>query len=131
MSDKGKDPMEVWHTFLGEMEKGFNSFANQAMGSQEFSRTMGQMTSASATASKAFSDAMEKYLTGMNLPSRSQMISFGERLQVIEGQLHEIKALLNRVHADVVAEQRGDAPKPPRTRQPPSATGGATGGGQS
>lgn len=130
MSEKGKDPMEVWHTFLGEMEKGFNSFANQAMGSQEFSRSMGQMTSAGATASKAFSDAMEKYLTGMNMPSRSQMISFGERLQVIEGQLHEIKALLNRVHADVVAEQRGDAPKPPRTRQPPSAAGGTMGGGQ-
>ncbi len=123
MSDKGKDPMEVWHTFLGEMEKGVNSFANQAMGSQEFSRTMGQMTGASAGASKAFGDAMEKYLTGMNLPSRAQMMSMGERLQTIESQLHEIKALLNRVHADAAAEQAGGAPKPPRTRLPPSAAG--------
>ena len=127
MSDKAKDPMEVWHTFLGEMEKGFNSFANQTMGSPEFSRVMGQMTGASAGASKAFGDAMEKYLTGMNLPSRAQMMSMGERLQTIESQLHEIKALLNRVHADVVAEQGGGAPKPPRTRQPPSMAGG---GGQ-
>ncbi len=127
MSEKGKDPMEVWHTFLGEMEKGFNSFANQAMGSQEFSRAMGQMTGASATANKAFGDAMEKYLTGMNMPSRAQMLTFGERLQIIESQLHEIKALLNRVHADVVAEQGGGTPKPPRTRLPPSAAGG---GGQ-
>ena len=31
MADKGNDPAVIWQTMLGEMEKGFNSFANQAM----------------------------------------------------------------------------------------------------
>ena len=124
MADKPADPMQVWHTFLGEMEKNFNSFANQTMTSPEFSRTMGQMTGAGATVSKTFSDGMEKYLSGMNLPSRSQMASLGERLQNIESQLVEIKALLNRAHADVADDLRGQTPRPPRTKLPPSATGG-------
>ena len=33
----------------------------------------------------------------MNLPSRAQMVGMAERLQSIEGQLNEIKALLHQV----------------------------------
>ena len=43
MADKGNDPAEVWRTMIGEMEKGFNSFANQAMTSPEFSKVMNQV----------------------------------------------------------------------------------------
>ena len=42
MADKGNDPAVVWQTMIGEMEKGFNSFANQAMASPEFSKVMNQ-----------------------------------------------------------------------------------------
>ena len=38
MADKGNDPAAMWRTMIGEMEKGFNSFANQAMASPEFSK---------------------------------------------------------------------------------------------
>ena len=31
MADKANDPVAIWQTMIGEMEKGFNSFANQAM----------------------------------------------------------------------------------------------------
>ena len=40
MADKGNDPAVIWQTMLGEMEKGFNSFANQAMTSPEFSKAI-------------------------------------------------------------------------------------------
>ncbi len=43
MADKGNDPAVIWQTMLGEMEKGFNSFANQAMASPEFSKVMNQV----------------------------------------------------------------------------------------
>ena len=43
MADKGNDPAVIWQTMLGEMEKGFNSFANQAMASPEFSKAMNQV----------------------------------------------------------------------------------------
>jgi hypothetical protein len=48
-----------------------------------------------------------------------------ERLQSIEGQLNEIKALLHQVHNNSGATEAGypAAPKPPRTKRPPSAAG--------
>src|SRR5438874_4582769 len=100
MADKGNDPAVIWQTMLGEMEKGFNSFANQAMTSPEFSRVMNQVGGVSAGMQKQLADLMEKYLTSMNLPSRAQMTNLGERLQAIEGQLNEITSLLRQAHRD-------------------------------
>ncbi|MCR6734942.1 MAG: hypothetical protein NVV83_13090 [Afipia sp.] len=123
MSDKANDPVQVWHTMLAEMEKGFNAMATQVMGTEQFSRVTHQLTGASVGAQKTIGDLMERYLVSMNLPSRAQMMDMGERLNAIEGQLNEIKALLNRVHGD--GSLGGlSAPMPPRTRQPPAATGG-------
>jgi hypothetical protein len=58
----------------------------------------------------------------MNLPSRAQMVGMAERLQGIEDQLNEIKALLQQSNA---AARGGypSPPKPPRTKRPPSAGG--------
>src|SRR4051795_12195519 len=124
MADNSNDPVALWRNMVGEMEKGFNSFANQAMASPEFSRVVNQVGGASAGAQKQLGDMMEKYLTGMNLPSRTQLANFGERLQVIESQLNEITALLRQQHSNTgVAPGAGAAPKPPRTRRPPPAKG--------
>ena len=98
MADKGNDPAAIWQTMLGEMEKGFNSFANQAMTSPEFSKVMNQVGGVTAGAQKQLGELMEKYLLAMNLPSRAQMVGMAERLQSIEGQLNEIKAMLHQVH---------------------------------
>ena len=125
MADKGNDPAVIWQTMLGEMEKGFNSFANQAMTSPEFSKVMNQVGGVSAGAQKQLGELMEKYLLAMNLPSRAQMVGMAERLQSIEGQLNEIKAMLHQVHSNSGAAAAGYAPpKPPRTKRPPSAAGG-------
>src|SRR5260221_17856 len=94
MADKSNDPAVIWQTMIGEMEKGFNTFANQAMTSPEFSRVMNQAGGVSAGVQKQLAELMEKYLTGMNLPSRAQMVGLGERLQTIESQLNEITSLL-------------------------------------
>lgn len=125
MADKSNDPVAMWQNMMGEMEKGFNSFANQAMTSPEFSKVMNQVGSVGAGAQKQLGELMEKYLVSMNLPSRAQMVSMGERLQSIEGQLNEIRALLHQVHNNSGAPAGGyaAAPKPPRTKRPPSAGG--------
>ena len=43
MADKSNDPVAMWQNMIGEMEKGFNSFANQAMASPEFSKVVNQV----------------------------------------------------------------------------------------
>src|SRR3954463_16238906 len=123
MADKSNDPVAMWQSMIGEMEKGFNTFAGQAMASPEFSKVMNQIGSVGAGAQKQLGELMEKYLTSMNLPSRAMMIGLGERLQSIEGQLNEIKALLHQVHDSSGAATPPPAPKPPRTRRPPQASG--------
>ena len=125
MADKSNDPVAIWQNMIGEMEKGFNAFANKVMESPEFSRVVNQVGGVSAGAQKQLGDMMEKYLVSMNLPSRAQMVSMAERLQSIEGQLNEIKALLHQVHSNSGAPEGGypAAPKPPRTRRPPRAGG--------
>src|SRR5947207_3380927 len=99
MADNSNDPIAMWHNLLGEMEKGFNAFANQAMAAPEFSKVVNQVGGVSAGAQKQLGELMEKYLTSMNLPSRAQLTNFGERLQAIEGQLNEITALLRQLNA--------------------------------
>src|SRR6202163_3109360 len=124
MADKGNDPVAIWQNMIGEMEKGFNAFANKAMESPQFSKAMNQAGGVTAGAQKQLGDFMEKCLLTMTLPSRAQMVSMAERLQSIEGQVNEIKALLHQVHGNASAPVGGyAAPKPPRTRRPPSAKG--------
>ena len=122
MADKSNDPVAMWQNMMGEMEKGFNSFANQAMTSPEFSKVMNQVGSVGAGAQKQLGEMMEKYLVSMNLPSRAQMVGMAERIQGIEGQLNEIKAMLHQIHHNSLAPEGGygGASRPPRTRRPPS-----------
>jgi SMC interacting uncharacterized protein involved in chromosome segregation len=125
MADKSNDPVAMWQNMIGEMEKGFNSLANQTMSSPEFSKVMNQVGGVAAGAQKQLGEMMEKYLVSMNLPSRAQMVGMAERLQSIEGQLNEIKALLTQMGkaSGVSAGGSLGTPMPPRTKRPPSAGG--------
>ena len=125
MASKSNDPVALWQTMIGEMEKGFNAFANQAMSSPEFSKAMNQAGGVSAGAQKQFSELMEKYLLSMNMPSRAQMIGMAERLQSIEGQLNEIKAMLHQMNAASGGSSGyAGTPRPPRTKRPPAPPSG-------
>jgi hypothetical protein len=120
------DPFALWQKMIGEMEKGFNAFANQAMVSPQFSKAVNQAGGASAGAQKQFGNMMEKYLLAMNLPSQAQMVGMAERLQAIETQLSEIKALLQQMNAAAGSgpvASPPSPPKPPRTKRPPQLAG--------
>jgi hypothetical protein len=116
MVEKGSDPIALWQKMIGEMEKGFGAFANQAL-SQQLSRRADQAGGMPA-AQKQLGDFMEKYLVSVNLPSRAQMVGIAERLQNIEEQLIEIKATLQQMNT--VAPQAAAAPRA-RTRPRPAA----------
>jgi len=120
MADSSNDPFVLWRRMIGEMEKGFNTFANQAMTSPQFSKAMNQAGGATAGAQKQLGNLMERYLVAMNMPSRAQMVDMAERLQSIEGQLNEIKALLQQMSAvsDMTRDSTAAAPRPPRTKRP-------------
>src|SRR5258708_18624803 len=89
MADKSNDPVAMWQNMIGEMEKGFNSFANQAMASPEFSKVVNQVGGATAGAQKQLRDLIEKYLVSLNLSSRAPMGSMAQRPQSISRQFNE------------------------------------------
>src|SRR5579871_5013377 len=125
MADKSNDPVALWQNMIGEMEKGFNAFANQAMASPQFSKALNQVGGATAGAQKQLGELMEKYLLSMNMPSRAQVVGMAERLQVIEGQLNEIKAILHQMQGNAAGSGGvfAPAPRPPRTKRPPAPGG--------
>ena len=121
MAEKGKDPLEAWHSMLGEVEKSFNAVANKAMESEDFSRIVHTATGASAMAKKSMGDVMERYLATMNLPSRGELTNIGERLQAIEARLNELTLLLYRIHGGpggIAPNPAASVPRPPRTKKP-------------
>ena len=121
MADDSKDPFALWRKMMGEMEKGFNAFANQAMSSPQFSKTMNQASGATVGAQKQLGNLMERYLLAMNMPSRAQMVDMADRLQSIEGHLNDIKTLLQQMNAvnGMTRDSAAVASKPPRTKRPP------------
>ena len=123
MTDKITDPVALWQKMVGEMEKGFNSVATKAMETPEFSQAVNRAGGVAAGAQKQFGDLIEKYLLSMNLPSREQITGIAERLQSVECQLGEIKAMLSQMSANSGAQQVGAAPRPPRTKRPPPEGG--------
>jgi hypothetical protein len=119
------DPLAAWQKMIGDMEKAFNALANQAMSSPEFSRSMNQASGLAAGSQKQLGEVIEKYLLAMNLPSRAQMVAVAERLQTIEGQLGDIKALLQQLkRSDAPREADSRVLRPPRTKRPPQPPSG-------
>lgn len=121
------DPVAMWQKMVGEMEKGFNTFANQAMSSPEFSQAMNRAGGVAAGAQKQLGELMEKYLVSMNLPSREQVTGLAERLQAMESQIGEIKSMLSQMAASSGVPHGADtAVRPPRTKRPPPEGGEQT-----
>ncbi|WP_298111863.1 hypothetical protein [Bradyrhizobium sp.] len=123
MTEKANDPIALWQKTISEIEKGLNAFANQAMGSPEFSKMMNQAGGITAGAQNQFRELMERYLLMANLPSRAQLIGIAERLQTIETQLNDMRALLQQVTNSTSAQRSPtNSPRPPRTKRPPQPT---------
>lgn len=121
------DPFAAWREWLGASERQWNTFLNDAMATEEFSRSMGQFMDVYLNMQKSVSEGMSRYFAALNVPSRSDVLGLGERLSAIERQLAAISLRLDAMVASEVSastratEQAPEAPaaRPPRTKKPP------------
>jgi len=110
------DPLGIWRDMLGQWERGMNSVANQAMGSDEFSRAVHQITTVGLRMQQTVGEVLGKSLQTLNLPTRSDILAINERIGRIEESLARLEAA-SAPREPVISA----APKPARTRQPPAA----------
>jgi len=109
MVDKADDAIALWQQMVGEMQKGFRAFGDQLS-----RKSSDQVPAGSDSTQKRLADLMESYFAGMNLPSRAQLNGLSDRLEAIESELTDIKALLHEALMNSRPVQ--DAPRPPRPR---------------
>ena len=114
------DLMEFWRQWLTESERQFNAFFNTAMNTDAFGRTAGSYMEVYAGFQRLLAEGMQRYLSFINMPSRTDVIGLGETLRVIDARLARIEETLQIAAAAVDADVRGPAPisEPPRTRRP-------------
>jgi hypothetical protein len=113
--------MQLWREWLTQSERQFNAFFNEAMNTEAFARTAGGYMEMYAGFQRMLAEGMQRYLSFINVPSRSDVVGLGETLRAIEGRLAHIEETLQIAAAAVDAGERGPAPasEPARTRRPP------------
>src|SRR5947209_9500304 len=113
------DPAAAFRELVSQWEKGLNEVASRTMNSEEFTRAMNKATATTTTMQQQLGELIGRYLSSLNLPTRTEMVSIGERLQAIETSLHRLTTQLEKLAG--VTATGASAGGPPRTKRPPSA----------
>jgi hypothetical protein len=118
------DPFAAWRNWLDQTERQLNSFFNQAMGTEQYARFLGQFNDLSLSMQKSMSEAMTRYFASLNLPTRDDLAVLGERLASVEQRIAAIER--SNLAAGVTGSGPSPTtttPRPPRTKRPPPAGG--------
>jgi len=121
MADKATtaDPLAMWREWVATSERQWNQFLNNAMATDEFSKSMGRFMDVYLNLQKNMNEVMGRYLQTINVPTRNDILALGERLSQIEDRLGRIEDAV--MASKVPAAPAGAAPRPPRTKKPPKA----------
>lgn len=121
------DVVDLWRKWLTETERQWNSFFNEVMGTDSFSRFTSNYMDAYSVVQRGLNQGMERYLNTFNLPTHSDIVELGERLHNIEERL----ALLEQ-NISSLLEAAGGVPaaavtqlRPRRTRRPAAKNSGS------
>jgi hypothetical protein len=110
---------ELWRQWLTQSERQMNEFLNQAMSTDTAGRGMGSFVELYAVFQRNMAQAMERYLTAMNIPSRTDITALAATLSTIEERLSRIERTLLIAAEPVDSyERRDESAEPPRTRRP-------------
>ncbi|MBA4179262.1 MAG: hypothetical protein C0506_01610 [Anaerolinea sp.] len=110
----------MWREWVGNSERQWNAFLNNAMATHEFSQTLGRLMDVYLNMQKSMNDVMGRYFTALNIPTRSDVVALGERLTLIEERLGNIESALAPRPSDPALTGIPAALSPPRTRKPPA-----------
>lgn len=115
------DVGQLWRDWLTETERQWNGFFNDVMGTDSFGRFLGGYMEIYSTMQRLVAQNMERSLTTLNVPSRSDIVELSERLSNVEERLASIESSLKTL-AEAAGQSTGPASvtqlRPRRTRKP-------------
>ncbi len=111
----------LWRNWLTETEHQWNAFFNDVMGTDSFGRFVGGYMEIYSTFQRLVTQNMERSLSTVNVPSRSDIVELGERLGSVEERLISIESSIHSL-AEAVGHPTEPAAvtqiRPRRTRRP-------------
>ncbi len=120
-SDDRPDVGQLWRTWLTETERQWNTFFNDVMSTDSFGRFLGGYMDIYSTFQRLVAENMERSLSTLNVPSRSDIVELSERLSGVEERLAAIESSINAL-AEAVGHPSEAATvtqlRPRRTRRP-------------
>ncbi len=122
-SDDRPDVGQLWRNWLVDTERQWNAFFNDVMGTDSFGRFLGGYMEIYSSVQRLVSQNMERSLSTLYVPSRSDIVELSERLGGVEERLAAIESNL-RALAEAVGHPSQPAAvtqlRPRRTRRPRS-----------
>ena len=91
------DLMGPWRQMAEQAEQQWNQFFNQAMNTEQFATMMSRYMEGYLTFQQSLAQNVERYMQGLNLPTRNDITALGERLATIESQLSVLAAEQRRL----------------------------------
>jgi hypothetical protein len=117
------DVGQLWRNWLTETERQWNAFFNDVMGTDSFGRFLGGYMEIYSTFQRLVAQNMERSLSTLNVPSRSDIVELSERLSGVEERLASIESNLSAL-AEALGRPVQSAAvtqiRPRRTRRPRS-----------
>src|SRR5438105_1663385 len=86
------DFLSAWQQMASQGEQQWNQYLNQVMGTDAFAGLLGKYLEGYLAFQGTLARNVEQYLQAVNLPTRSDVTSLGERLAGIESQLNALAA---------------------------------------
>ena len=122
-SNDRPDVSQLWRNWLVDTERQWNAFFNDVMGTDSFGRFLGGYTEIYTMFQRLVAQNMERSLSTLNVPSRSDILELSERLGGVEERLAAIESNLKAL-AEAVGHPSQPAAvtqlRPRRTRRPRS-----------
>ncbi len=120
-SNDRPDVGQLWRNWLVDTERQWNAFLNDVMGTDSFGRFLGGYMEIYSTFQRLVAQNMERSLSTLNVPSRSDIVELSERLGGVEERLAAIESNL-RALAEAVGHPSQLAAvtqlRPRRSRRP-------------
>lgn len=112
--DMEKNPLlEAWRSMMQQWETSANKTLTEATSTKESAALLNGTLQGALQMQTAFTTAMEKYLTTLNLPTRNDVLQLSQQIKELERKVDALRSYDDRDPGS----QPSLRPKPARTRQ--------------